>query len=79
MYPIKMFRLPISLIRPWIVIGDVNIAMKVLIKMYIRRDQPLGMMILLAVSGVGAVSLHWKGASGNIEDWQQMLHLHLRI
>jgi len=67
MYPIKLFRLPISFTKPWIIIGDVNIALKVDKDIHTKRPT-IGYTDIASCIGSGGVSLHWKELSGNTED-----------
>ena len=61
MYPIKLFRLPISFTKPWIVIGDVNIALKV--DKDIRTKRPtIGYTDIASCIGSGGSIVTLEGA-----------------
>lgn len=61
MYPIKLFRLPISFTKPWIIIGDVNIALKVDKDIHTKRPT-IGYTDIASCIGSGGSIVTLEGA-----------------
>jgi len=78
MYPIKLFRLPISFTKPWIVIGDVNIALKVDKDIHTKRPT-IGYIDIASCIGSGGSIVTLEGAEWKHRRLATKVHLHHTI